>query len=175
MFSDALDSYFKYVKARIIIANSNRLVPGMIEANAWPPEEVHDESFYLLILGENPSNNFGSVSSRGIIHTVQWTWIVIGTDLPQSNVVGRNKGNRYRNNAKMKQELLNGLFPNYCDKNNYVPQQQGNTLVSVPTPVGEKIWWSAPRFLPSKLEDKSGVLYGAAQVFVSEFSDLIIQ
>lgn len=176
-WSDAIDSYFKYVKGRIVASNSNRMVPGIIEANAWPPLEVDNEAFYLLLLSENPSSNFGTVSSRGFVHLVQWTWVVIGNDLPQtsqsSSQVGRNRGNRYRNNAKLKQELLNASFPNFCDKNTYTPQQQGNILVSVPTPIGEKIWWSAPRFLPTKLIEQSGVIYGAAQVFVSEFSDLI--
>lgn len=174
-WSDAIDSYFKYVKGRIVAKNPNRLIPGIIEANAWPPQEVQNEAFYLLLLGESPSSNFGTVSSTGIIHLTQWTWVVIGNDLPTqaSNQVGRNRGNRYRNNAKLKQELLNGLYPNFCDKNTYIPQQQGNNLVSVPTSVGEKIWWSRPRFLPVKAEGESGVLYGAAQIFVSEFSDLI--
>src|SRR6267142_2543230 len=174
MWSDCIDSHFKYVKARIIASNSSRIVVSILEANAWPPQAVDSNAFYLLLLGETTAKEFGTVTSRGIIHLVQWVWIITGDDLLQ-NQLGKNRGNRYRINSAMKSELMNGLYPGFCPKNTYTASQQGNQVQVQATPANEKIWWSAAKWMPTKFEDDSGVVYGAAQVFISEFSDVIIQ
>lgn len=173
MIRDAIDSYFKFVKARIIAMNSKRTVMGVIEANAWPPKNIQPEAFYLLLLGETTRNGFGTVSSLGLYHLTQWVWAIEGADLPQEQV-GNNRGNRYQTNYQMKSELINGLYPYFCDKNSYTPVIQGNKLVAQPTvQPNDRIWWSKPRFIPTRYEKQEGVIYGACQVTVGQFSDII--
>jgi hypothetical protein len=168
---DAVDSYFKFVKARIVAKNPKRTVMGVIEANAWPPKNVQAEAFYLLLLGEMPTS--GTATSIGFSHLTQWVWTIEGADLPQDQV-GNNRGSRYQSNYQMKSELINGLYPYFCDKNVYTPQVQGNKLVAVPTvQPQDSIWWSRPRFMPTRFEKQEGIIYGACQVTVGEFADVI--
>jgi hypothetical protein len=116
--------------------------------------------------------NGGTPSSLGISHAVQWMWIISGADIQQDQV-GNNRGNRYIINLQMKEELEYGLFPYFCSKNTYTPTQQGNTIVAVPTSLNEKIWWSRPRYMPTKFEKQEGIIYGSVQVSVGEFDTLI--
>lgn len=167
---DCINSYFKFVKARIIAKNPQRTIVGIVESNAWPPKNFVPNAFYLLLLGETATG--GTPTSLGIVHLVQWMWIIPGDDITQDKV-GNNRGNRYAINYQMKEEIVYGLFPYFCDKNSYTPQQQGNSIVAVATPLNEKIWWSRPRFLPTKFERQEGVIYGSVQVSVSEFEAAI--
>ena len=52
--SDGIDSFYQYVKARIVASNSSRTVAGLLAARDWPPEKVKLQAFYLLTLGESP-------------------------------------------------------------------------------------------------------------------------
>lgn len=171
MINDALDSYWKYVKPRIIANNPQRTVVGIIEANEWPPKQVQFNSFYLLALGETPSRGFGSKTNRGLTYLVQWMWLIPGDDKAQGTM-GKNRGNRYRIHYQMKSELGQASYPGFCDKNTYTaPAAPG--LPATATALGEKIWWSPLRFMPSHLEEKSGLLQGSAQVHINSFGDVI--
>ena len=172
MLNDALDTFFKYVKARIIAANNGRTVVGIIEANDWPPKDVMPNAFYLLTLGDVPNRNGGSASALNMIHLVQWVWTIPGDDLTQDQL-GHNRGNRYRINWQMKTELVRGMFPGFCPKNSYTPQIVNGAITSVPTPSGDTITWSAPRFMKTNMLDKSGIIYCGAQVHISQFADSI--
>lgn len=167
---DCVNSFFKYVKSRIIVKNPQRTVVSIVEANAWPPKNIKFNAFYLLLMGE--AANGGTPSGLGISHSTQWMWVIPGDDISQDKV-GNNRGNRYAINYQMKEELIYGLFPYFCEKNTYIPQQQGNTLVAVPTALNERIWWSRPRFMPTKFEKQEGIIYGAVQVAISEFEAAI--
>ena len=168
---DCIDTFFRYVKGRIIQKNPQRTVVGIVEANSWPPKNVDFSSFYLMLLGVSP--NGGTISSTGLAHLVQWMWIISGTDINQTQI-GNNRGDRYALNMQMKEELEYGLFPYFCDKNTYTPIQQGNKIVATPSPLNERIWWNRARFIPTSFEKQEGIIYGGAQVSVGEWENQIL-
>jgi hypothetical protein len=113
---DAQDSFYQFVKARIQAYNTNRIVAGVLNAQDWPPKNVKLESFYLLIIGEEPVGKQGFSPAVPIkFHLVQWTWIIKGQDLQQGERAA-NRGGRYRTMQMMKWELTQGMYPNYAEK-----------------------------------------------------------
>src|SRR5580692_11732009 len=93
---DALDSYYQYVKGRIIAFNNQRVVKGMLSAQDWPPKQVTLNAFYLLDMGEEPVGKQGFSPAVPIkFHLVQWTWIIKGSDLQPGERLA-NRGDRYR-------------------------------------------------------------------------------
>jgi hypothetical protein len=156
--------------------NPTRKMAGVTDAQAWPPKNVMLESFYLLTLGEKPvGKSFWSASIPVLTHSVQWTWIVVGTDLTVGKV-GRNRGDRYRISMKMKEELLQATFPWFAQKGDWsVLGSTPSGLVLQETPITplENMWWSPPVFL-NKVDKDSGVIYGAASVQITAMEQTIL-
>src|ERR1700741_2750735 len=95
-FADGIDSYYQWVKARILAFNSSRTVKGMMDAQDWPSKNVAFDAFYLLDLGDVPvGKQFYSAQTPVLFRQVQWVWINKGTDLVQG-VRQANRGDRFR-------------------------------------------------------------------------------
>jgi hypothetical protein len=169
---DAVRSYYQYVKNRIVEYNSSRTVGGVVDAMDWPPKQVLPNTFYLLTVGDTTPKAMYSPFSMGEVSLLQWVWLVPGEDLTNSTR-GKNRGNRFIINFQMKNELLIGLYPYFCEKQHWEADQVGNTIKLIGTSLTPKetIWWTPPRFLPPKFEETSGITYGAAQVSLTQWSD----
>lgn len=139
------------------------------DAGDWPPKSVLFEALYLLYLGSKPitGKSFWSVYIHTLSHTVQWTWIVAGTDLTgsgMSGVVGRSRGDRYRTNLSIRQELLRATYPWFAQKQGWTvtgTTPSGLALQGTPVTPTEYFWWTSPTFL-NRIDKTSGVVYGAA-------------
>lgn len=173
--SDATDSYFEYVAGRMATINPDRKMIGIADASDWPPKKIFFEAFYLILLGEKPlGKQFWSAEIPVLSFGMQWTWLIKGTDL-QTGLIGRSRGDRYRTNMAMRQELLKATFPWFTQKLSW--SVQGNTptglaLKSSPLTPSEYMWWTPPEFANRQDKD-SGVLYGAATVWLVDMTESI--
>jgi hypothetical protein len=160
-----------YCKGRIQTLNPNRQVVGVMSAQDWPPKNVSLESFYLLILGEVPLGKQAYSAAIPVkVHTVQWTWMIAGTDI-QTGVQLRSRGDRYRTHFAMKGELENGNYPGFAAKQNVVLNGAGD-LLAVPVTPSEPIMWSPVSFT-DRNDKNSGLLYGIGTVRITDMTDQI--
>jgi hypothetical protein len=163
---DALDTYYQWVKARIVTFNSARVVSGMLNAQDWPPKFVKLNSFYLLVLGEEPVGKSGFSPAVPIkFHLVQWTWIIKGSDLQPGERLA-NRGDRYRIMQAMKWELTQGMFPNYCPKMTWNINAQGS-FVGIPFVPALAITWTPVSF-HERFDKDSGVAYGTGSTRIQD-------
>lgn len=173
---DAIDSYFSYIVGNLSTINPNRKVIGVADAMDWPPKNVVLEAFYLLVLGSRgiTGKSFWSSAVPTQVHTLQWTWILAGSDLTQGKI-GRSRGDRYRTNMLMRDELIASTQGQWwTQKLQY--SVVGNTpsgLVLKSTPIFpvENVWWSPLTFL-NRIDRTSGLIYGAASVQVTDMTGL---
>jgi len=171
---DAIDSYFKFMEAGIATANPNRKVIGISDAMDWPPKQIVLEAFYLLVIGERPltGKSFWSSAVPTVVHTLQWTWVIAGTDLTQQKV-GRSRGDRYRTNLLMRDELIAATQSQWwTEKKQW--SVQGNTpsglvLSSNSLNPTEQVWFTPLTFL-NRQDRESGTVYGAATVQVTDMT-----
>jgi hypothetical protein len=169
---DGLDTYFEYVSTRMTtIVNPNRQVIGIMDAMDWPPKNVVPNAFYLLVLGQRPitGKSFWSATITTVVHTVQWTWLIIGSDLTQGKV-GRSRGDRYRTNMQMRDELTHATYPHFTAKNSYSVlggTPSGLAVEATPVSPVEDIWWTGLTFL-NRIDRDSGVIYGAASTQITD-------
>jgi len=163
---DALDSYYQFVKGRIKTYNFNRVVAGMLNAQDWPPKQVKLEAFYLLVLGEDVVGKQGFSPAVPIkFHLVQWTWIIKGSDLQQGERLA-NRGDRYRIMQTMKDELTDGMFPNYTEKQTWaLNASQVWTPTSLVPPM--YITWTPVSF-HERFDKDSGVAYGTGSTRIQD-------
>jgi len=176
---DAIDSYFEFMEAGIIAVNANRKVIGIMDAMDWPPKTVQLESFYLLVLGARGLTGKSAWSSAipTYVHTLQWTWIIAGSDLTQGKI-GRSRGDRYRTNITMRDELV------VATQSAWWTQKlqwtiRGNTpsgvvLSSTPLSPSEFLWWGPLTFL-NKQDRESGTIFGAATVQITDMESALVQ
>jgi hypothetical protein len=152
--------------------NPTRKVIGVMSAMDWPPKNVELEAFYLLVLGDVPLGKQAYSAAIPVkVHTVQWTWMIVGTDI-QTGVQLRGRGDRYRTHFTMKGELENGAYPGFAQKQNVVLGSTGN-LVPIPADPSEPIMWSPVSFGPDRNDKNSGVLYGIGTIRITDMSDQI--
>jgi len=171
MYAAGIDTHYLAVKTRIQALNANRKVIGVMSAQDWPPKNVELEAFYLLVLGEVPLGRQADSASIPVkVHTVQWTWMIVGSDI-QVGIQTRSRGDRYRTHFTMKGELENGVFPRFAPKVNVVVNNVGQ-LVAVPIVPSEQIIWS-PVSIMDRNEKSSGVTYGVGTVKITDFTDFI--
>jgi hypothetical protein len=160
--------------AGIVTVNPNRKVIGISDAMDWPPKNVIPEAFYLLVLGSRgiTGRSFWSSAIPVQVHTLQWVWLIIGSDLTQGKI-GRGRGDRYRTNMKMRDELLAATQGAW-----WTPKLHwsvlGNTpsglaLESTPVSPAENVWWTPLTFL-NRIDQTSGTVYGAASVQVTDMT-----
>lgn len=175
----AVDTYFEYVAGRMkSLVNPDRQVVGVSDAMDWPPKTVIFEAFYLLVLGQKPINgkSFWSPSTPVLVHTLQWTWMIRGSDL-SGNKVGRSRGDRYRTNMTMRSELLKATYPWFAQKQNWTVQggtPSGLSLLGTPVVPSEYIWWSPLQFL-NKVDADPGMVYGAATLQLTDMTETITE
>lgn len=167
-FTDAIDSFYQYVKARIVQYNAARNVKGLLAAQDWPPPNVSMESFYLLTLGEADSaRGSDSPTVRGGHHLCQWVWAIAGQDLNDTQRMA-NRGKRFRINEAMKSELVYALYPGFCEKKTWALNSLGAYLGTSYDPAIFCRWSSKPKFIDQH-DKPSGLIYGACSLFVSDY------
>lgn len=173
MLSDAINTHYLSVKNRILALNPNRKVLGIMSAQDWPPKDVFFEAFYCLTLGEVPLGRASdSAAIPVVVHTVQWTWLILGTDV-QVGIQIRSRGDRYQKQFQMKGELLNGTYPRFAQKLDVSVDGNGNLVAEpITTPTTDYIVWSPPSFL-DRNEKGPGVMYGTATVKITDMTDQI--
>lgn len=172
-FTDGVDSHYEYVKGRIANFNPDRKVKGLLAAQDWPSKPMTFDAFYLLDLGEEPVGNQGYSASTPIkFHIVQWVWINKGTDLKQGERKA-NRGDKYRVMQAMKGELINGLFPGFCEKFTWALDVNNVYVGTHKTPI-EFISWPPVNFHTKWNKDEEGGLgYGAAGIRICDMLDEI--
>ena len=171
----AVDSYFEYISNRMAtVVNPNRKVVALMDALDWPPKTVLMEAFYLLTLGEKPiiGKSFWSAETTTVVHTLQWTWLIQGTDLTQGKI-GRNRGDRYRTNMTMRQELIQASYPWFCQKQKWSVQgdtPSGIALQGTPVDPAEFVWWQKSTFM-NRVDRESGLVYGTATLQLVDMTE----
>ena len=167
----AIDSFYMAVEAALVANNPQRQVLGLLEAQDWPPQEVAFEAFYCLVLGATPLGRQAySATSPIYVHHLQWVWMIMGTDV-QAGIRGRNRGDRYRTNHIMEQELLVGLFPYFAPKLSWTVDVNGN-LTGTPYAVPDTILWTPPSFV-TRVDKASGLTYGSAAVSLTDIAEQV--
>jgi hypothetical protein len=176
---DAIDSYFQAIEAGILAANANRKVIGIMDGMDWPPKTIQMEAFYLLVLGSRgiSSKSFWSSANPVLVHTLQWTWVIAGSDLT-SGKIGRSRGDRYRTNMQMRDELIVATQAVWWTQK-YEWSITGNTpsgiaLQNTPLNPPEFVWWTPLVFL-NRQDREAGVIYGAATVQVTDIESAMVQ
>lgn len=174
---DVVDSYFEYVAGRMVTINPIRQMVGVSDAMDWPVKNVVLEAFYLLVLGQRAAGSkaFWSPTVSVFTHALQWTWIIAGTDLTQGKV-GRSRGDRYRTNMTMREELVNATYPWFAQKQTWAvigSTPAGLALQGTPVVPSEQIWWTPPTF-QNRVDEKSGLIYGSATVQVTAMEPAVL-
>lgn len=172
---DVVDSYYQWVKGRVKILNSQRVFGGIVQARDWPFKEASTGQYYLLIEKDAPSPRIASWHSPVYTFSVRWAWLVMGTDLAPTDEAA-NRGDKYRINVPMQQEILNGCWPGFCEKQLWSITPDPNTnlpvLNSQSYVPSEKLWWTKPVF-SEKVDANTGILFSYAQVNISAFAPAI--
>lgn len=161
------DSHYQYVKNRILLINPNRKFGGIATASDWPSAEMIPEALYMILSTENPNRGDGPGtnpwSSPFYGMPIQWVWSIIGTDIPGTSAAA-NRGDRYRKTFVQMQEMVQGMYPGFCEKFNYSPN--GTTLIATPYAPKEMIWFTKPRF-SERIERTTGILFGSATTTIT--------
>lgn len=175
---DTLDSYYYYVKNRVLQVNPSRNFGGIVQARDWPMKEAKLDTPYLLDSMDSlvPFGKSVSQYQPNVNYRVQWVWMIQGDNIPQ-NAQAANRGNKYRVNMQMKQEVIVGCFPGFCEKLQYSVQDDGTgqaeqAFMEYNPP--EFIRFSQPRFV-DKIDRTSGILFCSGAVGVSAFAPAILQ
>ncbi|MGI4815921.1 MAG: hypothetical protein ACRYGG_21665 [Janthinobacterium lividum] len=161
---DWSDSLYYYVRSRIKDINSERNLGGIVQAQDWPLKETQVGAFYMLTSVSDPvlSSWSGAIYSEAF----QWAWQLQGNDIAPGQQA-TNRGDKYRLHAKMKQELLHGLYPGFAEMCSY--QIVDNTPVGTSFSPKEMIRWTLPKF-SDRIDTSTGILFGSATMTVSGFS-----
>ncbi len=173
-----LDSYFHYVKTQMGVYAPSQRFGGVVLARDWPADPPIQGALYLLYLTSNPTQ-LGTQAQNHFEYFCQWVWILIGSDIA-NNQQASNRGDRYRSNLQIMENLRQANYPGYTQKLQVasVDQQTGvityaPVLSSYPTTNIEMVTWSKPRFMP-KGDEKSGIVYGAAAVQICGYDDVAL-
>jgi hypothetical protein len=148
---------------------------AVMDAMDWPAKPVSFENFYLLTLGQRPlGKEFWSGTVPVLAHTLQWTWMISGTDL-RTGKVGRSRGDRYRTNMTMREELLGASWPWFTEKLSWAVQgssPSGLVLQSQSLNPREFMWWTELTFM-NRIDRESGILYGTATLYLTDMDAAI--
>ena len=158
VFTDAVDSFYNYVRDRIETINPNRVVQGILNAQDWPKKPLVFDAFYLLVINDSPIGKQGYSPAVPILfHQVNWTWVSKGQDT-QPNARQPNRGLRYRTSQTMKGELLQALFPGSTEKLTWSMNQQTGKFTGVSLIPKEFIMWQ-PVSYHEKQDQESSMVY----------------
>lgn len=152
------------------------LMGSVVEARDWPLDPIQEGVPYLLVQQQLPAG--GTKSFPEYACYCQWTWLMFGQDIAP-NMIGQNRGDRYRRHMALTEYLIQAHYPGFCQKVNVASDQNTGaltltpsvTVLPLPPNPYETIWWSEPRFGP-RPEEKSGILYGTAAVTIYGFDSI---
>lgn len=185
-FISPIDTYYTFVtqqmatlKATAFINGS--LVPqpfgGITNARDWPKTPVLEGALYLLVLPAVQPYDIAMASQTqvGYKYFCQWVWLLYGTDI-QANQITQNRGDRYRAEMSIQENLTNANYPGYARKKDFSADNNGNVTAVlsssvVPTNPLEMVTWTKLRFMP-RPDEASGVVYGAASVEILGYHDI---
>jgi hypothetical protein len=157
-----IDSFYMYVASQMAKINASQVMGGCLDAQDWPQTPPIEGAFYLLYMNAVPVG--GTQAQQEYEYICQWTWLLIGADVA-ANQQSANRGDRYRTNLAMMENLRQAHFPGYCPKQDYVASASGAITATPKAPV-ETLYWSKPTFRKQHDANQSGVLYGVATVRV---------
>jgi hypothetical protein len=171
---DSTDSMYQWILANVAQINPLRKFGGIIDARDWPPKSIILNVPYLAILSDLPTKSpHQSFYAPLVSETVEWRWVIQGDNIPQ-NAQAANRGDKYRQNVQIMQELLSAHNPGYAPKSQWtVASGLDNEPVysSVAYNPPEFFWWSLPAF-SRKIDRQSGMIYNAARVEISNFAPI---
>ena len=164
----AVDTLWITFSNNLANINPQRVAVGYMDAQDWPPQKVQFNAFYLLELAADPlGKSADSWAVPFYVHTLQFVWIVKGTDVSNyNNVLGKTRGDRVRINANMKEELLKSLYPGFTQKLDV--SVGANQQLSIKT-LNEPLVWSKPAFR-IRADRDSGLVYGTASVRMTDMT-----
>jgi hypothetical protein len=180
----ALDSYYSYVAAQMLAISARVEVSGKqitqpmlgyVSAGDWPQTPIVEGGLALLLVrGPVPVGR----GQAQVMHKYlcQWNWILIGQDIQSANQ-SANRGDRFRANMQVMENLRQANYPCFAQKRDY--SCDGTSLTNVPSSSAypyspeESVRWTNPQFIPHFDDDKSGVVYGRAVVDVIAYSDVL--
>jgi hypothetical protein len=170
---DAIDTYFLYVAQQLAILDSTQVLCGTVNARDWPLTPPNtDGGLYLLFLRAVPVG--GTDSQTLWEYFCQWSWILLGTDI-QSTQISENRGDVYRRDMAIANNVRQASFPGYCIKKSVAANSEGTLTVTPYTGAAvygaESVWWTRPRISPRR-DPNSGVLYGTAVLELYAFDDV---
>ena len=170
---DAIDSYIRHVRLRMATINPTRSIKGPMDAFDWPTRKIESEALYLLTLNDEPIGSQGGSQAVPIVtHMVQWSWVILGDDIA-ANVKGRNRGNRYRVEFQIKEELRQASYPGFTEKLHLTAAPESGSLTFSSLDPKAAISWTRLEF--RKDTDKnSGVVYGIATTYITQITDAIL-
>ena len=173
---DTIDSFYEYVKGRVQAYNPARQFGGIVQARDWPMKEATIAAPYLLIESDSPVPYMKAVSEYqpNMLFKVSWVWMIQGDNIP-ANAQAANRGNKYRINMQMVQEMLVGLYPGFCLQQQYSITDDGTghpLQVAVPYNPVQYVRWAKPRFV-DKIDNQSGILFNSGAMSVSGFAPAI--
>jgi hypothetical protein len=168
-FVDVLDTFYAKIAANIALLNPARVLCGMVNAQDWPQIELVDGGVYLLYLTSVELPAQSTKSQTYFEHYMQWSWTFLGDDL-QATQVGMNRGDRYRNNMAVVEELRQAHFPGFCAKQFSRCDPDTGVVTFTPYSPSEMISWSMPKLGTKMANAQSGILYGTAPVEVYGYS-----
>lgn len=170
-FFNEIETYYFHVAGNMATLNPSQKFGGISDARDWPQVKVRENYLYLLVVGVSPTQQ-GTRANPGNRYTLQWNWIVIGSDI-QPGHVSANRGDKYRTNLTIQQNLTNASYPGFALVNAYTqdPTTPANLIV---TPVSPQGWarWSRPDFRGTNDFKRSGVLNGIASLNLYFESDV---
>lgn len=184
MLTSILDSYYAYVTKRLVTLQAQvsingsvaaQPMGGLVAAQDWPQTPVTEGAIYLVLQRMMPRGK--SKTQRQYLFMCQWTWLLIGTDIPEYSQA-ENRADRWRSNLQIAQNLKEANYPGFCQKMDYMllaPDAWKGTATpaqsTFPVSATERIRWDDLEFMP-RPDNSSGVLYYAAGVTVMGWEDM---
>jgi len=191
-----LDTYYSFIKsqmsllgATITVSINGQPTPiaqpfgGVVNAADWPQQPLvnpvtPEGTLFLLVINavEVPSREVSTESQTLYQFQCQWVWVLLGSDI-QNGQQGMNRGDRYRTNLQIIDNLNQSHFPGFTQQKDYAVDSEGNVtsqFSTTPYPANpiEIVRWSNLRFMPKSENQKTGLVYGAAQVDIFGYSNI---
>lgn len=176
MIISALDTYYHYIRQRMIDLTATVLINGsqvaqpmggISNAQDWPQVSVEEGQLQLLLLTQQPTQR-GTQAVLEYVYFVQWVWILIGQDI-QASQQAFNRGDRYRADQQIIQNLRNAHYPGFCNKSDFTVDSLGvvtrtPATTQVPNNNFEAVRWTMPVMRPKLDTHNTGMQYNAAAV-----------
>ena len=174
---EVLDTYYNQVVNQMAVVSPTQAFGGYIDAQDWPQTPLVDSSLILVFLSAVPVSRNPEEAEILYQYQCQWVWTVMGTDI-QAGQVGSNRGDRFRTNFIIIQNLRQANYPSFCAKKSYSVNETtgvvtGTSFTSPSIGGADSIWWSKLRFMPKSINQSSGLVYGAAKVDLYSYDSVL--